>query len=171
MAVLKFARFRAAFAMVSMAGAVGLAGCGFQPLYAQQGVVSNLASIDVVAPEGRTGFLIREHLDDALAKNRDAAPAYRMNLVVRETRYPRGVRIDNVATRYEYVLSANYVLTDIHSGKVAKRGTVRVELTYNSADQPYAAIAAQQDAQDLAAQEAARRIQIELAAWLANAKS
>ena len=151
-----------------LAAAAGLSGCGFQPLYAQQGVVGNLAQVDVVAPQGRTGFLLREHLDDALARNRDVAPAYRMNLIVGETRYPRGVRIDNVATRYEYVLSAVYVLSRLPGGQVAKRGVVRVELTYDSADQPYEAIAAQQDAQDRAAQEAARRIQLELAAWLAT---
>jgi LPS-assembly lipoprotein len=158
--------FAAAGLLVAVSTA--LSGCGFQPLYAQPGVASNLAQVDVVAPDGRTGFLLREHLDDALAKNRDLAPAYRMNLVVRETRYPRGVRIDNVATRYEYVLTAGYVLSRLPGGEVAKRGTVRVELTYDSADQPYAAIAAQQDAEDRAAEEAARRIQLELAAWLAT---
>ena len=51
---------------------------------------------------------------------------------------------------------------------MAKKGRVRVEVTYDSADQPYASIAAQQDAQDRAAEEAARRIQLELAAWLAT---
>jgi LPS-assembly lipoprotein len=66
------------------------------------------------------------------------------------------------------VLVANYVLNSLPSGAVAKRGSVRVELTYDSADQPYSAISAQQDAQDRAAQEAARRIQLELAAWLAT---
>jgi LPS-assembly lipoprotein len=153
---------------VLAAAACGLGGCGFQPLYAQTGVTSNLATVDVIAPEGRTGFLLREHLDDALARNRDLAPTYRMDLVVGETRYPRGVRIDNVATRYEYVLTAAYVLRALPSGAVAKRGNVRVELTYDSADQPYQAIAAQQAAEDRAAQEAARRIQLELAAWLAT---
>jgi len=146
----------------------GLAGCGFAPLYAQQGVVSNLASIDVVAPQGRAGFLLRQHLDDAFAKNRCAPAAYRMNLSLAEARYPRGIRIDNVATRYEYVLTANYQLSSLPSGAVAKRGAVRVELTYDSADQPYASIAAQQDAQQRAAMEAPRRIQLELAAWLAT---
>ena len=58
--------------------------------------------------------------------------------------------------------------SNLPSGSLAKRGTVRVELTYDSADQPYASIAAQQDAQQRAAQEAARRIQLELAAWLAT---
>ena len=49
-----------------------------------------------------------------------------------------------------------------------KVGTTRVEVTYDSADQPYASISAQQDAQDRAAAEAARKIQLELAAWLAT---
>jgi LPS-assembly lipoprotein len=91
-----------------------------------------------------------------------------MNLALAEARYPRGNRIDNVATRYEYVLTATYQLASLPSGALAKRGVVRVELTYDSADQPYASIAAQQDAQQRAAVEAARRIQLELAAWLAT---
>jgi len=91
-----------------------------------------------------------------------------MQLALAKQRYPRGVRVDNVATRYEYVLVATYALTAVPSGAVAKRGTVRVELTYDSADQPYASVAAQQDAQDRAAEEAARRIQLELATWLAE---
>ena len=128
--------------------AVALSGCGFTPLYAQQGVASNLTAVQVVAPEGRTGFLLREHLDDALGAKQGVAPAYRMNLSVSETRYPRGVRIDNVATRYEYVLVADYTLSSLPAGAIAKRGQVRVELTYDSADQPYSAIAAQQDAQE-----------------------
>jgi len=148
--------------------ATGLSGCGFTPLYAEPGVVANLAAIDVVAPEGRTGFLIRQHLDDAFARNRGLPAAYEMNLALGEARYPRGVRIDNVATRYEYVLTADYALSYLPSRALAKRGQVRVTLTYDSADQPYASIAAQQDAQDRAAEEAARRIQLELAVWLAN---
>ena len=158
-----------ALALVVLAlAATGLSGCGFTPLYAQQGVASNLAAIDVVAPDGRTGFLMRQHLDDAFARNRGGPAAYEMRLAVGEARYPRGVRIDNVATRYEYVLTADYVLSTLPARALAKRGQVRVTLTYDSADQPYASIAAQQDAQDRAAEEAARRIQLELAVWLAN---
>jgi len=156
----------AAAAVALSAGA--LCGCGFTPLYAAPGVVSKLASINVVAPQGRTGFLIREHLDDAFAKDRSAPAAYSMRLALSEARYPRGIRTDNVATRYEYVLTADYTLANLPAGDVAKKGRVRVELTYDSADQPYASVAAQQDAEDRAAQEAARRIQLELAAWLAT---
>jgi LPS-assembly lipoprotein len=149
--------------------ALALSGCaGFQPLYGEQGVAKNLAAIQVAAPQGRAGYLIRQHLDDAFAKDHSAAPAYSMDLSLGEARYPRGVRVDNVATRYEYVLTTAYTLRSLPSGAVAKSGQVRVELTYDSADQPYASIAAQQDAQDRAAEEAARRIELELAVWLAN---
>jgi LPS-assembly lipoprotein len=154
---------------LALVATLALGGCaGFQPLYAQPEVVKNLAAIQVQAPSGRTGYLMRQHLDDAFAKNHGAPPAYTMELSLGEARYPRGVRIDNVATRYEYVLTASYALRDVKSRALAKQGQVRVELTYDSADQPYASIAAQQDAQDRAAEEAARRIELELAVWLAN---
>lgn len=154
--------------LAALMAAAGLGGCaGFQPLYGEP-VTRNLAAIDVQAPAGRTGYLIRQHLDDAFARDPGAAPAYAMDLVLGEARYPRGVRIDNVATRYEYVLTAVYTLRSLPSGAIARRGQVRVDLTYDSADQPYASIAAQQDAQDRAAEEAARRIQLELAVWMAN---
>lgn len=157
------------FLALALASTVALGGCaGFQPLYAQPNVVRNLAAIQVTAPSGRTGYLIRQHLDDAFAKDHSVAPTYTMDLSLGEARYPRGVRIDNVATRYEYVLTASYALRDVKSHALAKQGQVRVELTYDSADQPYASISAQQDAQDRAADEAARRIELELAVWLAT---
>ncbi len=156
-------------APVLIAAALGLSGCaGFQPLYAQSDVVRTLGAIEVSAPAGRTGYLMRQHLDDAFAKDRSAPPRYALDLTLAEARFPRGVRIDNVATRYEYALTASYALKTVPAGVVAKRGQVRVELTYDSADQPYASISAQQDAQDRAADEAARRIELELAVWLAN---
>ena len=151
-----------------VAASLALGGCGFTPLYAAPGVAPKLAAIDVIAPQGRTGFLMREHLDDAFAHDRGKPAAYTMRLALSEARYPRGIRTDNVATRYEYVITADYALSNLPAGDIAKRGRVRVEVTYDSADQPYASIAAQQDAEDRAAQEAARRIQLELASWLAT---
>lgn len=144
-----------------------LGACGFSPLYAQPGVTSGLADIQVAAPRGRVGYLVGEALDDALATGA-GTPVWRLDLDLSEQRFPRGLRVDNVATRYEYVLTAAYTLRDAATGTPSKVGRVRVELTYDSADQPYASVAAQQDAQERAANEAARRIQLELAAWLAQ---
>ena len=159
---------RGLLALGAVAASLALAGCGFTPLYGAPGVTSKLASIRVVAPEGRAGYLLRQHLEDAFAANRGAPAAYAIRLALSEARVPRGIRTDNVATRYEYVITADYTLANEPAGDVAKKGRVRVEVTYDSADQPYASVAAQQDAQDRAAQETARRIQLEIAAWLAT---
>ena len=162
-------RVRSLLLAAALAGAgLGVSGCGFTPLYAAPGVVPKLAAIDVDAPQGRAGYLIRQHLDDAFGRSRNGPAAYKMQLSLSESRAPRGIRTDNVATRYEYVLIASYTLASLPSGTLAKRGQVRVELTYDSADQPYASIAAAQDAEDRATEEAARRIQLELAAWIAT---
>ena len=159
---------RVLVALAVSVACLALAGCGFTPLYAAPGVVSSLGSIDVAAPQGRAGFLLRQHLDDSLGRNPGAPATYRLQLKLAEARFPRGIRTDNVATRYEYVISADYTLTSLASGAIAKKGHVRVELTYDSADQPYASIAAQQDAEDRATEETARRIQLELATWMAT---
>jgi len=105
-----------AFLAPTLACGLLLTGCaGFQPLYGDAAVAKGLAAIQVTAPAGRTGYLIRQHLDDAFAKDHGAAPAYSMDLSLGETRVPRGVRIDNTATRYEYVLTAAYVLRSLPS--------------------------------------------------------
>jgi LPS-assembly lipoprotein len=147
--------------------AVTLSACGFTPLYGVQGVASSLSAIEVTAPPGRSGFLLRQSLDDAFARKASATPAYRLTMRLAENRYPRGVRVDNVANRYELQLIVDYTLTAVNGG-VVKTGHVQSSVTYDSADQPYASIAAEQDGQERAAGQAARQIQLELASWLAK---
>ena len=71
---------RGLLALGAVAASLALAGCGFTPLYGAPGVTSKLASIKVVAPEGRTGYLLRQHLEDAFAANRGAPAAYAIRL-------------------------------------------------------------------------------------------
>lgn len=151
-----------------VAGALALSACGFTPLYGPQSVVQGLSGIEVVAPDGRAGFLIREQLDDALARNPNVLPSYKLVYTVNERRYARGVRVDNVANRYELALTANWKLLDVKTGQPVRTGSAYATATYDSADQPYAAVSAQQDGQERAAAEVARKIQIDLAAWLAG---
>jgi len=161
------ARWRSA--TLVLAGVV-LGGCGFTPLYATPGVSPGLSSIQVVAPQGRVGYLLREDLDDILARDKAAPAAWRLDLVVLQTRNPLGLQIDNVAERYELGVTVKYTLTEIATGHVAHGGRVASEVSYDAADQPYAGIAARQDGQQRAASDAARRIQLELASWMAHGK-
>ena len=159
---------RAATAAMAMLGACALAGCGFTPLYATPGLSSGLSSIQVVAPQGRVAFLLGQDLDDALGRNKSAAPEYRLDLSVNQSRDPRGLRLDNVAERYALTVTVDYTLTSITTGKAVHTGQVTSQVSYDAADAPYAGIAARQNTQEKVASDAARRIQADLAAWLAR---
>jgi LPS-assembly lipoprotein len=156
--------------IVSLMALGGLAGCGFTPMYAVPGVAPGLSAVEVTAPQGRSGFLMRQALDDALAHNASAPPAYRLKFNYTENKIPRGVRVDNVANRYELVLEVAYTLSNTN-GVPVKQGRARASVTYDSADQPYASITAEQDGQERAASEIARQIQQDLAVWLVKQRA
>ena len=145
-----------------------LGGCGFTPLYAQPGVTPALAGIEVITPEGRTGHLLSEDLQDNLATARGKPPLYRLALAVDETRYARGLSTENVATWYELSVRVSYSLIDLASGKTLTAGVTPVSVSYNALNDPYAGIVAQQDGQKRAASEAAQRIRLELGRYFAE---
>ncbi|HEY7901595.1 MAG TPA: LPS assembly lipoprotein LptE [Caulobacteraceae bacterium] len=154
----------ASLVVVALAGALG--GCGFTPLYATPGLAKGLSSIEVAAPDGRVGFLVRQALEDDLARGRDAPPAWRLAFSLDQTRDPRGLTVNDYAQRYEVGLTVTYTLTDLSTGSVVHSGRVISEVSYDAANDPYAGIAARQDSQQRAANDAARKIEIELAAWM-----
>ena len=161
-----------ALRLTAVLGGLSLSGCAgplgdFHPLYATA-AGPGLSRIETRTPDGRTGYLLREQLDDDLAKNRDKPPLYRLSLVLKETRTPRGLRVNNVADRYELQLSTKYALVETGTHKVLTRGEVVSIITYDSADQPYAGIAAQMDGEQRAAADASQQIRIALATYFAN---
>ena len=146
-----------------------LAGCGgFTPLYAAQGVSPKLAAIEVVQPDGRLGFYMREYLEDSLARDRNQPAVYRLSFTNRELRVPRGITISNVASRYEVDVDTNYVLIEVATGKPVTTGKVSVNVSYDVQSQPYASLAAQQDGERRAAEVAADRLRVELASYFAS---
>ncbi|MDR3510032.1 MAG: LPS assembly lipoprotein LptE [Caulobacteraceae bacterium] len=148
--------------------AAALGGCGFTPLYATPGVVAGMSSIQVNVPHGRTAFLLGEDLNDDLARDLGKPPTYRLDLTVVEKRYPRGLKLDNTADRYETHVTVGYSLVEIDNGKVLKTGAEPIEVSYAASGYPYAGIVAQQDAQKRAAEEAAHRITIDLGVYFAS---
>jgi LPS-assembly lipoprotein len=143
-----------------------LGGCGFTPLYATPGLSQGLSSIDVVAPDGRVAYLLREALDDDLARDKDATPGWRLTFTVDQARDPRGLTINDYAQRYQVGVTVDYTLTNLATGQVAHTGHVVSEVSYDAANDPYAGIAARQDSQQRAASDAARKIQIDLVSWM-----
>ena len=154
-------------ASLLLVASVGLAGCGFTPLYAQGAAGTDASRIAVHTPDDRLGYRLREQLEDALAWDRSSAPLYRLTTQVEQNRRSLGRRIDDTATRYELTVKAAWTLTPI-SGGTPLTGTETVTTTYAAADQPYAAIAAQQDGEERAASELARLIRLDLMQALAQ---
>jgi LPS-assembly lipoprotein len=154
--------------MAAIFTGASLCGCGFTPLYASPGLSAGLSDVEVVVPQGRIAYLLGEDLEDALARSKGAAPAWRLDLDLAQTRSPRGLSLADVAERYELGLTVNYTLTSVATGKIVHTGQVNTQVSYDAANAPYAGIAARQDSQERAASDAARRIQIELATWLAR---
>ena len=138
-----------------------LSACGFTPMYGTAGGSPILARIAVTAQDTRLGYRLREQLEDALGWDRGAQPLYRLTTETVQSRRPLGRRIDDTATRYELTVRTTWTLTPAGAG-TPLTGTETSTSTYAAADQPYAAIAAQQDGEDRAAAELARLIRIDI---------
>lgn len=140
---------------------MGLAGCGFTPLYGDAGAGSSLSRIAVTTQDDRLGYRVREQLEDALGRDGGQAPLWRLETVIDQSRRPLGRRIDDTAARYELTVRGAWTLTPLNGGEPVS-GVETVTTTYAAADQPYAAIAAQQDGEERAAAELARLIRLDL---------
>lgn len=158
---------RRPLAVLALSASTLLAGCGFTPLYGEGGVSGDLSRIAVSTPDDRLGYRLREQLEDSLGWNRTAQPAWRLTTQVEQSRRALGRRIDDTASRYELTVRADWVLTPV-SGGAPLTGRQTATVTYASADQPYAAIAAQQDGEERAAAELARLIRLDLMRTLAG---
>jgi LPS-assembly lipoprotein len=148
--------------------APGLSGCGFTPLYGEGAMAGSLDDVQVVLGEhSREGYLTVQALSDQLGRHGDQG-SWKLTVNVYSRRIPRGVRVNNVANRYELELTVKYVLADAATGKTALADTVVAQATYDSADQPYAGLAAEKDGEERAARLAADKLRLVVARYLAN---
>ncbi len=146
--------------LVATGMALLLSACGFTPMYATGGIPV-MSRIAVTAEDNRLGYRLREQLEDSLGWDRGSQPAWRLTTLTEQSRRPLGRRIDDTATRYELTVRTAWTLTPTGAG-VPLTGVETATLTYAAADQPYAAIAAQQDGEDRAAAELARLIRLDI---------
>jgi len=154
---------RSALAGLALLLTPALDACGFTPLYADPAVVHGMSHIQVEVPQTRTGYLMREALQDDLAlKGGDEKPEYRLVVDIAELRLPRGLRPDATADRYETRLKINYALTRISTGEIVLKRSSTVSVVTPATAQPYAGVAGQQDGQERAAWEASQFIKTQI---------
>ena len=158
--------------------ALGLAGCGFHPLYATPSgtMRQDLGAIYVEPVPDRLGYELRNSLIDVLdARAESVGDAYRLRVTLAEKSDAIGVQSQTVGTitqtaitRYNDRLTVNYELVDAKTNEIITRGTETGLSAYNVLSSPYATLVAQQDASRRAADDIADRIRIDLAVFFAQ---
>ncbi len=163
--------FRATILALCLA-APALGACGFQPLYGQRTgsaspVELGLITIDTIADRG--GQKLHNFLRDRLNPlGLPPEPLYRLQLKLITSKRDLAIRKDETATRSNLILSANFILRDIRTGKVLFKGKARSTNSYNILESQFATIASLNDATTRATRELGDDISARLAIFFSR---
>ncbi|PNU01803.1 LPS assembly lipoprotein LptE [Novosphingobium guangzhouense] len=150
-------------ALVALTGAVLLAGCGLQPMYAGGGsaaVAQGLAAVEVSAIQGKAGWLVRNALVDELGVSgaRGVVPKYRLDVRLDDKLESFALLSDDTVGRERRTLRARYQLVDVGSGEVVLDQTAGSDAGMDVVSSDYATIAAEQTALENMSKDIASRI-------------
>jgi LPS-assembly lipoprotein len=145
---------------------VGLAACGFQPVYAPSGgSLAGQSTISVEPIKGRAGHVLRRALQQELAIGLPGVTqSATLNVVLDEDLTRLAFQPDGAASRSSVIAYGRYVLAS-ESGAV--NGSVDVETSFNVPDSPFGDISAQSGASDRAMRLLAKKIVDDLRLQLA----
>ena len=138
-------RRRAVLAALSGAAlGLGVAACGFTPVYGPQGGGTALwGQVRAADPRSQDDFTFMRQIQDRLGPEGSRyALDYRLNVAV----VPQAITPDEVTTRYSLNGTAAYTLTDAATGAVVAQGEVSNFSSYSAEGTVIATNAAEQDA-------------------------
>ncbi len=166
---------RGALHCVAALGLLGLAACGFQPLYgqpqqqAQSSVATELAAVRIDPLRDRVGQQMHNFLRDRLNPDgQPLSPSYRLRVELTETLSELGVRRDETATRANLRMQAKFSLLDVSGGQSLFSGQSTSTTSYDILENPFATTVSEGDARERALRELADDIQTRLALYFAN---
>jgi len=150
-------------ALAVLLGALALAGCGLQPMYAGGGnaaVAQGLAGVQVSAIDGRAGWLVRNALVDELGMSgqKGVAPRYRLDVRLDDKLESFALLSNDTVGRERRTLRARYQLVDAGSGEIVLDATAGADAGIDVVSSDYATIAAEQTALENMAKDVATRI-------------
>ena len=166
-------RLRRSRRTVLLAGCLTLGACNIRPLLLEtaddQDVRQQLEAIRIVGLDGRLGQLVRNSLLDQLnPAGVDAPNRYILQVDLRRSAQSLGIQLDDEITRFNLILTARFELLDAKDGRILYEDQVRRIASYNVAEQPYATLAAEVDAERRVANEVGSNIRSVLAVYFAN---
>jgi LPS-assembly lipoprotein len=163
-------------AVFVVAATLVLSACGFRPLYGTSSIPEGAANafaavrIEPIPPTNdsdRIGYLVSGALDEALHKpglNAEARHVLKVSLA--DERRGLAIQDDASITRYNYRLSADWMLVAIGSDTPVTKGMAQTTASYNVVDSEYATLVARKDAEERAAREIAEQIKLKIAVAL-----
>lgn len=138
-----------------------LSGCGLQPLYSggsKGAVATTLGSVTVDPIEGKSGWLMRNALNDRLQAAGNSAPRYRLTVALDDQIEGFGIRADDTITRERRTLRARYQLVDTTTGTTVIDATAGSDAGIDVVSSEYATIAGENSALENLTQRVADQI-------------
>ncbi|HKY95659.1 MAG TPA: LPS assembly lipoprotein LptE, partial [Kiloniellales bacterium] len=143
--------------LLIVAALLGLAGCGFKPMYAERSGVSvndDLQAVRIAPLPNRIGQILHNYLrDDINPYGQPAQPVYELRIGLAETTEDSGIRRDETASREIITMRAAFELVDIKADSVVYEGQARSSTAYNILDDRFASIISADNARDRALRE------------------
>jgi len=154
------------------AAAMTLAACGFRPMHASYkdgSVPADLASVYVAQIPDRVGQQVRNHLLDLLNPGGEPAKEkYRLSVRLDRSVSRAAIRSTELETRRHVRLAASYRLTTADGETELYRSAYTAITSYNVVSSEYAVLAAEQNADALAARQVADAIQTQIALYFTS---
>ncbi|HSQ95879.1 MAG TPA: LPS assembly lipoprotein LptE [Croceibacterium sp.] len=154
---------------------LALSGCGLSPMYAGGGdgaVAHGLAAVEVPPIQGKSGWLVRNALNDRLGQSGvPGAARYRLDVLLDDKLEGLGLIRDDTVSRERRTLRARYQLVDLASGNIVLDATAGSDTGIDVVSSEYATIAAENTALENLSTEVADQIIARLALVLRAPKS
>ncbi|MFV0643309.1 MAG: LPS assembly lipoprotein LptE [Sphingomonadaceae bacterium] len=161
--------------LVSLSLAGSLAGCNLQPMFPGGGsgeVARGLARIEVAPIPGKSGWLMRNALNDRLAAAGDGSgnARYRLDVRLDDSLEGLGLINDDTIGRERRTLRARYQLVDLTTDAIVLDASTSSDAGIDVVSSEYATIAAEQTALENLTQVVADSILSRVALALRNQK-
>ena len=140
---------RLATLAIGVSGALALASCGLQPMYAGGGsgmVAQSLADVSVPVIAGQQGWLVRNALIDRLGGSGESSARYRLDVRIDDKLEGLGLLGNDTIARERRTLRARYQLVDAQNGTVLLDASAGSDAGIDVVSSEYATIAAEQTA-------------------------
>lgn len=156
--------------------ALGLAGCGFEPMYAKRGaqtsvVADQLAGIRVAGIEDRQGQILRNALVSRMNPlGESARQTHTLEVFLNSAQENMAERNDGKASLGRMLIIANFRLIGTGDKASSYSGTSRSIVSYRLLGPTYGSTAVERDAENRALVDLAEDIRTQIATYFANGK-